>query len=43
MRLGESGEGFVLPSRFQGETVLRFAFVNPNCTRSDIDAILATL
>lgn len=42
-QLLDTGEGFVLPSRFQGETVLRFAFVNPNCTRSDIDAILATL
>ena len=38
-----AGEGFVLPSKFQGEPVLRFAFVNPGVTRDDVEAILATL
>ncbi|MFZ4514752.1 MAG: pyridoxal phosphate-dependent decarboxylase family protein [Acidimicrobiia bacterium] len=37
------GEGFVLPTRHQRERVLRMAFVNPNCTHADIDAILDQL
>lgn len=35
--------GFVTPSTHQGETILRFAIVNPRTTKEDIATILATL
>lgn len=35
--------GFVTPSKHNGETILRFAIVNPWTRRSDIELILATL
>ncbi len=35
--------GFVVPSAHQGETILRFAIVNPWTTEKDIAEILATL
>ena len=35
--------GFVTPSTHQGETILRFAIVNPRTTPEDISTILATL
>lgn len=38
-----SGTGFVTPTKFQGEMMLRLAFVNPTVTKDDIDAIFATL
>jgi glutamate/tyrosine decarboxylase-like PLP-dependent enzyme len=38
-----SGTGFVVPTNFQGEIMLRLAFVNPQVTMGDIEAILATL
>ncbi len=39
----ERGEGFVVPTRFQGETALRFCIVNPTTTEDDIVQILKTL
>ncbi len=35
--------GFVVPSSFDEETVLRFCFVHPRTTVADVDTILATL
>jgi glutamate/tyrosine decarboxylase-like PLP-dependent enzyme len=35
--------GFVLPSRWHGEPILRFAFLNPLTTTEMVDEILATL
>lgn len=35
--------GFVTPSAHNGETILRFAIVNPWTRRADIDLIMATL
>jgi L-2,4-diaminobutyrate decarboxylase len=40
--LGE-GIAFVTPTTFAGETVTRFAIVNPRTTRADIAAILDTM
>ena len=40
--LGE-GIAFVTPTVFAGETVTRFAIVNPRTTRADIAAILDTM
>jgi glutamate/tyrosine decarboxylase-like PLP-dependent enzyme len=34
---------FVVPSSWQGETVLRFCFVNPRTTTADVAAILASM
>lgn len=42
-QLLEDQIGFVTPSSHQGQTILRFAIVNPWTTMADIDAILATL
>ena len=38
-----AGRSFVVPTRWQDETVLRFCIVNPRTTLDDIGAILATL
>lgn len=38
-----SGESFVVPSSWNGETVLRFCIVNPRTTLDDIVAILDSL
>ena len=40
--LGE-GTAFVVPSAWQGETILRFCFVNPRSTLEDVRDVLATL
>ena len=37
------GIGFVLPSKWKGETILRFAVLHPSTSESMIDEILATL
>ena len=37
------GLAMVMPTRHQGETVLRFCFVNPLTTREDVDLVLADL
>ena len=42
-RLLESGTGLVLPSRWHGEPILRFAFLHPGTTLEMVDEILATL
>jgi glutamate/tyrosine decarboxylase-like PLP-dependent enzyme len=42
-RLLEAQVAFVVPSSFDGETVLRFCFVHPRTTVDDVRAILATL
>ena len=39
----ERGEGFVVPTRFKGESALRFCIVNPTTTEDDIAQILNTL
>ena len=39
----ETGEGFVMPTKYQGETVLRFCIVNPTTTEDDITMVLDTL
>ncbi len=39
----ETGEGFVMPTKYQGETVLRFCIVNPTTTEDDITLVLDTL
>ncbi|MEL0094025.1 MAG: pyridoxal-dependent decarboxylase, partial [Pseudomonadales bacterium] len=39
----ERGEGFVVPTRFRGESALRFCIVNPTTTEDDIVQILKTL
>jgi len=38
-----AGRSFVVPTRWQGETVLRFCIVNPRTTADDIAGILDTL
>ncbi|HSP29787.1 MAG TPA: pyridoxal-dependent decarboxylase, partial [Ilumatobacteraceae bacterium] len=38
-----AGRSFVVPTTWQGETVLRFCIVNPRTSLDDIGAILATL
>ena len=42
-RLLDEGLAFVVPTSWQGETVLRFCFVNPRTTVDDVAAILASL
>jgi L-2,4-diaminobutyrate decarboxylase len=42
-RLREQGTAFVVASSWAGEPVLRFCFVNPRTTISDVELILATL
>ena len=42
-QLLEDQIGFVTPSSHQGQTILRFAIVNPWTTMADIQAIVATL
>jgi len=37
------GLAMVMPTRHNGETVLRFCFVNPLTTREDVDLVLADL
>ena len=37
------GLAMVMPTRHDGETVLRFCFVNPLTTREDVDLVLADL
>ena len=39
----EAGDAFVTPTKFEGETVLRFCIVNPKTTVDHIKEILATL
>jgi L-2,4-diaminobutyrate decarboxylase len=38
-----AGRSFVVPTKWQGETVLRFCIVNPRTTADDIQSILDTL
>jgi hypothetical protein len=42
-RLLADGTGFVLPSRWHGEPILRLAFLNPRTTPEVVDEILGTL
>jgi L-2,4-diaminobutyrate decarboxylase len=42
-RLLAAGEAFVVPTTHEGETVTRFAVVNPETTEADIDAILDSM
>jgi len=42
-KLLSDGVGFVTPTKYQGETVLRFCIVNPRTTEHDINSILQTL
>jgi L-2,4-diaminobutyrate decarboxylase len=42
-RLLTAGEAFVVPTTHEGETVTRFAVVNPETTEADIDSILDTM
>jgi len=42
-RLLAEGIAFVTPTTFAGETVTRFAIVNPRTTRADVAAILDTM
>jgi glutamate/tyrosine decarboxylase-like PLP-dependent enzyme len=39
----DEGRAFVVPTTWQGETVLRFCIVNPLTSVGDVDEILATL
>ena len=39
----EEGESFVTPTKYKGETVLRFCIVNPRTTVTHIEEILASL
>ena len=39
----ERGDGLVMPTKHEGETVLRFCIVNPRTSREDIQLILDTL
>ena len=34
---------FVVPTTFRGETLTRFAVVNPHTTKEDVNAILDTM
>jgi hypothetical protein len=38
-----AGRAFVVPTKWHGETVLRFCIVNPRTTADDIQSILDTL
>ena len=42
-RIVDDGLAFVVPTSWQGETVLRFCFVNPSTTTEDIELILDSL
>ena len=42
-RLLAAGTAFVVPSRWQGEPVLRMCFVNPRTTIADVESILDSL
>ncbi len=42
-RMLDEQVGFVVPTTFAGETVLRFCFVNPRTTLADVARLLATL
>ena len=42
-RLLAAGTAFVVPSRWQGEPVLRMCFVNPRTTITDVESILDSL
>lgn len=42
-RLLKRGLAFVLPSAVDGETVMRFCFVNPRTTLADVELILGTM
>ncbi|HJW74711.1 MAG TPA: hypothetical protein VJ787_03435 [Thermoleophilia bacterium] len=39
--LSAGRSGVVTPTRFAGETVLRFCFVNPLTTPADVDLVLS--
>ena len=39
----ESQQGFVVPTSHAGETLARFAIVNPKTSEADIDAILDSM
>ncbi len=43
VRMMRSGEAFVVPSRYLGEPVLRFCFVNPQTTVADVELIIDAL
>ena len=42
-QLLERGDGFVMPTKYQGETVLRLCIVNPTTCQDDIAFILDSL
>jgi L-2,4-diaminobutyrate decarboxylase len=42
-RLLASGEAFAVPTKWNGETVMRFCFVNPRTTFDDVATVLATM
>jgi glutamate/tyrosine decarboxylase-like PLP-dependent enzyme len=42
-RMLAEGTAFVVPTSWQGETVLRFCFVNPRTTVDDVGLVLASL
>jgi len=42
-KLLDDGVGFVLPSRWEGRTILRFAILHPGTSEAIVDEILATL
>jgi len=42
-RMLDEQVGFVVPTTYAGETVLRFCFVNPRTTLADVEGLLATL
>ena len=39
----DDGLAFVVPTSWQGETVLRFCFVNPRTTMDDVQVILESM
>jgi glutamate/tyrosine decarboxylase-like PLP-dependent enzyme len=39
----KSGMALVTPTKWKGETISRFCFINPETTEADIDAILETM
>lgn len=43
VRTMKEGTAFVVPSRYQGEPVFRFCFVNPRTTVADIDVVIDAL
>lgn len=43
VRMMEEGTAFVVPSRYVGDPVFRFCFVNPRTTTKDIDVIIEAL